>query len=285
MKSLPAPRTPPAGATRASPASCPAPRGNCRPISNMSCCTKFCILGTLILVVCSAPALAQSNNSLKTLASAKMDTGNWKIFRMPEYNLEFQYPPEGNVDNEWVEALPGYITIDGLRRWPYSLKLYPVYTKKVLQGVEFKFPVRFIMLTDTAKLNSNSAKWYNWHETPEISMYPFDFGHDKDALLTAIERLYLGRPKTWEKVEPVIVDGKAGVRMSAWNHIGGDRGEQFLHEIVAVPVSTHNILIIQAGYFPQSGFLGSIGAKSVKQLKAKRRIFSHVVDSVKFLEN
>jgi len=67
--------------------------------------------------------------------------------------------------------------------------------------------------------------------------------------------------------------------MSAWDVI--IEKEKYFQEIVAVPVSTNKILIIQAGYFPQSGFFSS---KSVKQLEAKRQIFSDVINSVKFSE-
>jgi hypothetical protein len=230
---------------------------------------------------------------------------SWKTFQIPEYNLEFKYPPNaGAKENKipffqhdaeagvsrWPDGIPGEITIDGLHQFPYSIKLSPEF--HFAADTEWCFPIRFIMLTDAAKLKPMWAKKYHWTETPTISMYPFDFNRDKDALLTAIERLYLERPKLWSEVKPITVDGKAGVNMSTWDYILGNSGEKFFHEIVAVPVSTNKILIIQAGYyqtgdFPRSGFLQppKIVRQSVMQLKANQQIFSNVVSSVRFLEN
>jgi len=238
---------------------------------------KFYIILALASVGIGSLIFAQSTNSAKT-ESTNMNT--WKTFQMPEYNLEFKYPPEGNL-GDLIESLPGIISIDGLHRKPQTIKLEPIPAPKSLQGVTFGFSIRFIMLTDAAKMDTDYAKWYNWHETPTISMYPFDFNRGKDKLLLAIERLYLGSRMSWSSVEPISVDGKSGARMSAWDERLGNK-DKFFHEIVGVPVSANKILIIQAGYFPQSGFLGS---KSVKQLESKRQVFSNVVNSVKFLKS
>jgi hypothetical protein len=156
----------------------------------------------------------------------------------------------------------------------------------------FGFPIRFIMLTDAAKLDPTWAKKYHWEEPPKISMYPFDFNRDKDALLTTIERFYLERPTSWSDIEPITVDGKPGARMSTWDYIVGNSGEKFFHEIVAVPVSTNKILIIQAGFYPplnslpKSGFLKSpeIVTQLMVDLKTRQPIFSNIVSSVRFLE-
>jgi hypothetical protein len=203
---------------------------------------------------------------------------SWKTFQMPEYGLEFKYPPAGSVDNKLDDTLFGEITVDGFHRWPYSIKLYPQRTTKVIQGVVFKLPIRFIMLTDAAKMDPDSAKDFHWNEAPGISLYPFDYERNKQSLLNAVERLYLGRPRTWMKIEPIRIDGKTGIKMSDWDVI---INEKYFEEIVAVPVSTNKILIIQAGYFPQSGFFSP---KIVTHLKTKQQIFSDVVSSVKFLK-
>ena len=191
---------------------------------------------------------------------------SWKTFQIPEYNLEFKYPPEAGAKESKLpffghpavagvsrnpEGLPGDITIDGLHQWPFTIHLNVEFT---IDDVISRFPILFIMLTDAAKLDPEWAKKYHWTEKPTISMYPFDFNRDKDALLTAIERLYLERPKLWSEVKPITVDGKAGVDMSTWEYYLENRGEKFFHEIVAVPVSTNKILIIQAGYFQTGNF-------------------------------
>jgi hypothetical protein len=223
----------------------------------------------------------------------------WKSFQIPEYNLEFKYPPDAGAKENKIpffrhdaeegvsrgrDGLSGEVTIDGLHQWPYSIKLDPELTFE--SGIVFNFPIRFIMLTDAAKLDPMWAKEYGWNEAPKISMYPFDFEQDKQSMLLAVECLYLERPRAWEKTEPITVDGKTGMKMSDWDMLG--KNYKYFEEIVTVPVFTNKILIIHAGYYPkpQPGFLPQpeFVTKLAMELKIKQQIFSNVVSSVKFLE-
>lgn len=200
------------------------------------------------------------------------DVNKWKVFRMPEYALEFRYPPEAVVDDS-VAVIGGVWTIDGLRRSPYSIKLMPEYSPELIDGVFHNFVVRFIMLTDAAELDPMWAKKYGWKERPSTAFVPFDFDQHKDGLRTAIEQLYMMREQAWLQIVPVEVDEKPGIHMACWRPKGEPRREQHFEEIVAVPVSKDRILLVHGGYFHLRGD---------SDLKGRQELFARIAQSVRF---
>lgn len=228
---------------------------------------RAALVVVLVILACCQGGCARTGSNL-----ASSNDATWTTREISEYQIAFRHPPDAALNE--VAGLPGWITVDGRKVAPFALGMRPKYSRFVLGGVFYNFKIRFIMITEAAELETFHARRYGWTETPTIDLHPFDYQRDKDALLTAVERLYLASPLEWQQdVRPTSVAGSDGAWISGWDN--RMKESKFFHEIVAVPLATNKILLVQAGYSKVT---------SSAKLQAEREIFANVVKSIQLLE-
>jgi hypothetical protein len=231
------------------------------------------LLGTHIMKIA---ALIFAFLSLRALAFGQGDMNGtenaqeWKTFPMPEYGLQFRYPPNAKVD-DLASALGGEWTIDGLRRSPISVKLMAEHSPYLMGGVFHRFVVRIIMLTNAAQLDPMWAKKYGWTERPRTDLYPFDAARDERALRLAVEQLYLSAPQDWTGSKPISIGARPAVLLGCWRPRGEPREKRHFEELIAIPLNKGRILLLHAGYFH---------VKSAGDLKDRRDIFLRIAQTV-----
>ena len=229
---------------------------------------KYIYLSVVIVLFAGCQAghpPAKSNMS-------SVNTNNWPKYDLADYKISFRHPPEAEI-GEALSILFGDTTADGRLKSPTEIGLRPEYSRRLISGVFYNFPIRFMMITEKARLDPFYAKRHHWTERPTTDLYPFDYQRHKEALLNAVEKLYLLAPIKWQEVKPATVDSKPALWMSGWDE--RLKTMKYFHEIVAVPIATNKILLVQAGYFQ---------VPSSKKLEAERDIFTNVVNSIKILK-
>lgn len=242
--------------------------------------TKSLLRWTLIsMLELSAGVVLTGYLASQAQSEDMSNTNSWKTYSMPEYGLRFLYP-ENAVVGELADGLPGATWIDGLNKMPLGVHLMPVYSTELIAGVRYDFNVRFLMLTEAAKLHKLTAKNYGWTERPKQPPFPFDFKRDLGRLQEAVERLFVlcslekvADVKRRIEIKPVRIDGYSGAKFSFWRPVLSGLKEEFFEEIAAVPISSKETLLIQAGYYK---------IRDADDLRLRQELYSKITASVHF---
>jgi hypothetical protein len=190
-----------------------------------------------------------------------------RVHRIPEYGIEVQAWSNSRVETHAI-WLPGDPNGDGAPAHEFGF--LPEYSSRFISGVSYRTRLRIFLLTRSANTDEARRKMHGWSEKPSLRLFPFEQTH-KDDLVKAIERLYLQRPTSWDRVDEIQIAGHNALEMSGWERRLG-KDSEFFQEIRAIPLPEEQVLVIHSGYFRLSG----------KKVDAQRKTVSEIVKSLRF---